>query len=161
MSKIKRFEQIPKTRFKRWYSSKQLLDLTGHLIIIVDLWDKFGNYSRQIGESTNSNLKQRFDLILNDAFLNAKYKHKAQHGILKVQTDEEIFIKVKLIDFKIRYYTDFSEDERKSPFTIKTFNMRNKRYTDIRFKGKLINRSRVKYISKSYVGEKLRKETLD
>ena len=138
-------------RFRNWVSSKQKLSgVTGHLIVLFDLYDSKGRHTRQIGETTNTDFDTRFSIAFDQAFLNACYKHFMQVGQPILDSSQavvnDLIHQATIVKWTIRYYDESTTDF--SPLSIKIVTRNNKRYTEVRRNGKFESRTPYKMISK-------------
>ena len=156
MSKIQNYGNIQNLRFRKWVSSKQkIAGVTGHLIVLFDLYDSKGRHSRQIGESTNVDYDKNFSLAFDQAFINAVYKHFSQVGqpILdsKDANVNDLIHQSRVVKWTIRYYDESTTDF--SPVSIKVVNRNGKRFTEVRRNGKFESRTPYKKISKKEINK--------
>jgi len=132
------------------YKTKALLDARGKLVVKVKIFDKNNKWSTEIGEATNSNLKRQFKITLNDAVLNAIYKHFWKRGKVVPKYDEGAISdevkRIKIIDYNIFYYSD-------RRYSYKRVTKNNKYYIETRRDGKFHKLDKVKYNSNKRVNE--------
>ena len=139
----------------RRYKSRQLLPFSGRIVIKIRITDHNGNWSFQTGQSFQGNMSRSFRIGLNEAILNALYKHfyRFDRPIMKSE-DVSLTDFIKSYDLKDWYILYITEQNRYSFKTVNRKLGRSKtkhRYLEIKYKGKHYSRTRFEPQSKQKV----------
>lgn len=125
------------------YTSKALIHARGTLYLKVKITDHLGNSSTQVGNS-HQVMRNRFRVAMEEAILNAQYKHFNKYGYKLVKTDEErkggsSVTEIEVIDAYITYYGEYG-----AKYEFKRSYVNGKYYSDTIRNGKVYQRE--KYI---------------
>jgi len=116
------------------YVTKQIISARGKLTVEVNIVDYKGNSSTTIGNSNSANVKRHFKFMLNEAILNAVYKHFWENGNYYIRSGgvnlNDLTNSIEVENYSITYYSDLDL------YTFKRVNIKGKYRTQTRRKGR-------------------------